>query len=221
MKFGYFDDENKEYVITTPQTPYPWINYLGTQDFFSLISNTAGGYSFYKDAKLRRITRFRYNNVPLDLGGGRYFYLYDDGDFWSPGFMPVKKALDFYECRHGMGYTKIKGARKGIEVGITFFVPQDYNGEVHKVTVKNTGTMTREVKLFSFVEWCLWNIKSGVIIMLSIRLMHRSKGLTRTESHFLAHMAVLTRLRQSGQELAVILWRMAGRPLPPTALQSR
>lgn len=157
MKFGYFDDENKEYVITTPQTPYPWINYLGTQDFFSLISNTAGGYSFYKDAKLRRITRFRYNNVPLDLGGGRYFYLYDDGDFWSPGFMPVKKALDFYECRHGMGYTKIKGARKGIEVGITFFVPQDYNGEVHKVTVKNTGTMTREVKLFSFVEWCLWN----------------------------------------------------------------
>lgn len=157
MKFGYFDDENKEYVITTPQTPYPWINYLGTQDFFSLISNTAGGYSFYKDAKLRRITRFRYNNVPLDLGGGRYFYLYDDGDFWSPGFMPVKKALDFYECRHGMGYTKIKGARKGIEVGITFFVPQNYNGEVHKVTVKNTGTMTRDVKLFSFVEWCLWN----------------------------------------------------------------
>ncbi len=157
MKFGYFDDENKEYVITTPQTPYPWINYLGTQDFFSLISNTAGGYSFYKDAKLRRITRFRYNNVPLDLGGGRYFYLYDDGDFWSPGFMPVKKELDFYECRHGMGYTKIKGARKGIEVGITFFVPQNYHGEVHKVTVKNTGTMTREVKLFSFVEWCLWN----------------------------------------------------------------
>ncbi len=157
MKFGYFDDENKEYVITTPQTPYPWINYLGTQDFFSLISNTAGGYSFYKDAKLRRITRFRYNNVPLDLGGGRYFYLYDDGDFWSPGYAPAKRALDFYECRHGMGYTKIKGARKGIEVGVTFFVPQDYNGEVHKVTVKNTGTMKREVKLFSFVEWCLWN----------------------------------------------------------------
>lgn len=157
MKFGYFDDENKEYVITTPLTPYPWINYLGTQDFFSLISNTAGGYSFYKDAKLRRITRFRYNNVPLDMGGGRYFYLYDEGDFWSPGFAPAKRALDFYECRHGMGYTKIKGARKGIEVEVTFFVPKDYNGEVHKVTVKNTGTMKREVKLFSFVEWCLWN----------------------------------------------------------------
>lgn len=157
MKFGYFDDENKEYVITTPLTPYPWINYLGTQDFFSLISNTAGGYSFFKDAKLRRITRFRYNNVPLDMGGGRYFYLYDEGDFWSPGFAPAKRALDFYECRHGMGYTKIRGARKGIEVDVTFFVPKDYNGEIHKVTVKNTGTIKRDVKLFSFVEWCLWN----------------------------------------------------------------
>lgn len=157
MKFGYFDDENKEYVITTPLTPYPWINYLGTQDFFSLISNTAGGYSFFKDAKLRRITRFRYNNVPLDMGGGRYFYLYDVGDFWSPGFAPAKRALDFYECRHGMGYTKIRGARKGIEVDVTFFVPKDYNGEIHKVTVKNTGTIKRDVKLFSFVEWCLWN----------------------------------------------------------------
>ena len=157
MKFGYFDDENKEYVITTPLTPYPWINYLGTQDFFSLISNTAGGYSFFKDAKLRRITRFRYNNVPIDMGGGRYFYLYDEGDFWSPGFVPAKRALDFYECRHGMGYTKIRGARKGIEVDVTFFVPKDYNGEIHKVTVKNTGTIKRDVKLFSFVEWCLWN----------------------------------------------------------------
>ena len=157
MKFGYFDDENKEYVITTPLTPYPWINYLGTQDFFSLISNTAGGYSFFKDAKLRRITRFRYNNVPLDMGGGRYFYLYDEGDFWSPGFAPAKRALDFYECRHGMGYTKIRGAGKGIEVDVTFFVPKDYNGEIHKVTVKNTGTIKRDVKLFSFVEWCLWN----------------------------------------------------------------
>lgn len=157
MKFGYFDDVKKEYVITTPETPYPWINYLGTQDFFSLISNTAGGYSFYKDAKLRRITRFRYNNVPLDLGGGRYFYLYDDGDFWSPGFSPAKKELDFYECRHGMGYTQIKGSRHGIETEVTFFVPQDYNGEIHKVTVKNTSDGKKNVKLFSFLEWCLWN----------------------------------------------------------------
>jgi len=157
MQYGYFDDAKKEYVITTPATPYPWINYLGSQDFFSLISNTGGGYSFYKDAKLRRITRYRYNNVPLDLGGGRYYYIYDDKDVWSPGYAPVKKELDRYECRHGMGYTKITGERNKVETEITFFVPIDFNGEVHKVVVKNTGTTEKKVTLFSFVEWCLWN----------------------------------------------------------------
>lgn len=157
MQYGYFDDARKEYVITTESTPYPWINYLGTQDFFSLISNTGGGYSFYKDAKLRRITRFRYNNVPLDLGGGRYYYIYDDKDVWSPGFAPVKKKLDRYECRHGMGYTKITGSRNNIETEITFFVPIDFNGEVHKVVIKNTGDSDKNITLFSFVEWCLWN----------------------------------------------------------------
>ncbi len=157
MKFGYFDDARREYVITTPETPYPWINYLGSQAFFSLISNTAGGYSFYRDAKLRRITRFRYNNVPLDMGGGRYFYLYDGGDFWSPGYAPAKRKLDSYECRHGMGYTVIKGSRNGVEAEATFFVPLDCNAEVHKVVVRNTGAKKKELKLFSFVEWCLWN----------------------------------------------------------------
>lgn len=157
MKYGYFDDLRKEYVITTPETPYPWINYLGSQEYFSLISNTGGGYSFYKDAKLRRITRFRYNNVPLDLGGGRYYYIYDDEDVWSPGYAPVKKELDKYECRHGMGYTKITGERNHINTEITFFVPQNFNGEIHKVVVSNTGTEKKDVTLFSFVEWCLWN----------------------------------------------------------------
>ncbi len=157
MQFGYFDDAAKEYVITTPETPYPWINYLGSQEFFSLISNTAGGYSFFKDAKLRRITRFRYNNVPLDLGGGRYYYLYDDGDFWSPGYAPAKKKLDSYECRHGMGYTRIKGSRGSIETEVTFFVPLNCNAEIHRVTVSNTGSAKKSVKLFSFLEWCLWN----------------------------------------------------------------
>ncbi len=157
MKYGYFDDSNKEYVITTPKTPYPWINYLGSQEYFSIISNTAGGYSFYKDAKLRRITRYRYNNVPLDLGGGRYYYIYDEGDVWSPGWAPAKQELDKYECRHGMGYTKIKGERNGIETQVTFFVPQDTNAEVHKVCVKNNTQGKKRIRLFSFVEWCLWN----------------------------------------------------------------
>ncbi|MDF2803144.1 MAG: hypothetical protein K0S61_3047 [Anaerocolumna sp.] len=157
MKYGFFDDSKKEYVITTPETPYPWINYLGSQEYFSLISNTGGGYSFYKDAKLRRITRYRYNNVPLDLGGGRYYYIYDDKDVWSPGYAPVKTKLDKYECRHGMGYTKIIGERNNISTEVTFFVPQNFNGEIHKVVVSNTGTEKKDVKLFSFVEWCLWN----------------------------------------------------------------
>lgn len=155
MKFGYFDDERREYVIQTPKTPYPWINYLGSEKFFGLISNTAGGYCFYRDARMRRLTRYRYNNVPID-NGGRYFYLYDDGDFWTPGWMPVKRDLDFYECRHGLGYTSITGRRNGIEVNQLAFVPLGFNGEVHRVTVKNTTSAEKSVKLFSFVEFCLW-----------------------------------------------------------------
>ena len=156
MKFGYFDDINREYVITTPRTPYPWINYLGTQDFFSIISNTAGGYCFYKDARLRKITRFRYNNIPIDTGG-RYFYIHDNGDFWSPGQMPVKRELDFYECRHGLGYTRIVGERNGIQVKTLFFVPEKVNAEIHKVTVTNTGKENKKITIFSFIEFCLWN----------------------------------------------------------------
>ncbi|MCM1495207.1 MAG: glycosyl transferase [Bacteroides sp.] len=156
MKFGYFDDQNKEYVITNPKTPYPWINYLGNQDFFSLISNTAGGYSFYKDARLRRITRYRYNNVPVDMGG-RYFYINEDDNIWSPGWSPVKKELEFYECRHGMGYTVISGKSNSLKAEITFFVPNNYKGEIQKVTLKNEGTSPKTFKLFSFLEWCLWN----------------------------------------------------------------
>ena len=161
MKFGFFDDLNKEYVITSPTTPYPWINYLGTQEFFSLISNTAGGYTFYRDAKLRRLTRYRYNNVPIDMGG-RYFYIYDNGDFWSPGWAPVKKELDSYECRHGLGYTRITGKRNDISTEVTFFVPQNYNGEVQKVVIKNEGTATKKITLFSFQEWCLWNAQEDM-----------------------------------------------------------
>ena len=111
MKYGHFDDANREYVITNPKTPYPWINYLGNEDFFSLTSNTSGGYTFYKDAKFRRLTRYRYNNVPVD-DGGKYFYIKDGDTVWSPGWKPVKAELDSYECRHGMSYTKFKALKK-------------------------------------------------------------------------------------------------------------
>jgi cellobiose phosphorylase len=156
MKFGFFDDAKREYVITTPQTPYPWINYLGTKDFFSLISNTAGGYSFYKDARLRRITRYRYNNVPLD-NGGRYFYIKDGDDFWSPGWKPVKRGLTEYQCRHGMGYTVIKGVRNGIAAECLFFVPLNETCEVQKITLTNTTDKQKKFSLFSYAEFCLWN----------------------------------------------------------------
>lgn len=156
MKFGYFDDQRREYVITNPQTPWPWINYLGNEDFFSLISNTAGGYSFYKDAKFRRITRYRYNNVPMD-NGGRYFYINDGGTVWSPGWKPCKTQLDRYECRHGMSYTTITGEKNEIEAEVLFFVPLKTWAEVQKVKLTNKSTETKRFKLFSFAEWCLWN----------------------------------------------------------------
>jgi cellobiose phosphorylase len=156
MKFGYFNDKEREYIITDPKTPWPWINYLGNEDFFSLISNTAGGYSFYKDARLRRITRYRYNNVPMDAGG-KYFYINENGDVWSPGWKPVKAKLDSYECRHGLGYTIIKGERNGLETEILYMVPLKYWGEVQKVKLTNKSGKTKKLKLFSFVEWCLWD----------------------------------------------------------------
>ena len=117
--YGFFDDERREYVITNPETPYPWINYLGNQEFFSLISNTAGGYSFYRDARFRRLTRYRYNNVPVD-DGGRYFYIRDNESIWSPGWKPCRTELDDYECRHGLGYTRIAGEKDRLQVSVLY-----------------------------------------------------------------------------------------------------
>ncbi len=156
MKFGYFDDKNREYVITNPQTPWPWINYLGNEDFFSLISNTAGGYTFYKDAKFRRLTRYRYNNVPMD-SGGRYFYIKDQETVWSPGWKPCKTPLDSYECRHGMNYTILNSSKNGVSAKVTFFVPLKTWAEVQKLTLTNNSSEVKKLKLFSFTEWCLWN----------------------------------------------------------------
>ncbi len=156
MKFGHFDDEAREYVIETPVTPYPWINYLGSEDFFSLISHTAGGYTFYKDAKMRRLTRYRYNDIPTD-SGGRYFFINDGGDVWTPSWLPLKKDLDFFETRHGMGYTRITGERGGLRVSTLYFVPLGETAEVQKVTITNTSDEVKSFSLFSYLEFCLWN----------------------------------------------------------------
>lgn len=156
MRYGHFDDEAREYVITTPHTPYPWINYLGSEQFFSLLSHQAGGYSFYRDAKMRRLTRYRYNNIPADAGG-RYLYVNDGGDVWTPSWLPVKADLDHFEARHGLGYSRIAGERNGLRVETLFFVPVGENAEVQKVTVTNTSDAYKSATLFSFVEFCLWN----------------------------------------------------------------
>ena len=161
MRFGHFDDQNREYVITNPATPWPWINYLGNEDFFSLVSNTAGGYSFFKDAKFRRITRYRYNGVPMDAGG-KYFYIKDGNTVWNPGWKPTKTKLDRYECRHGMGYTKILGAKNGVAAELTMFVPLKTHAEVLKLTLTNNSKQPKKLTLFSFVEWCLWNASTDM-----------------------------------------------------------
>ncbi|MEA2011731.1 MAG: glycosyl transferase, partial [Verrucomicrobiota bacterium] len=156
MKYGHFDDKQREYIIETPKTPLPWINYLGTEKMFGLISNTAGGYNFYRDARLRRITRYRYNNVPRDLGG-RYFYLKENDKIWSPSWQPVKTELDSYKCRHGLGYTIIESEKDKISANLLFFIPIDENIEIRKVSLTNNSKETRSLKLFSFVEFCLWD----------------------------------------------------------------
>ncbi len=161
-KFGFFDDVNREYVITTPETPYPWINYLGNDDFHSIISNTAGGYCFYKDPRLRRITRYRYNEVPVD-SGGRYFYIREnDLSIWSPGWKPAKKPLDFYECRHGLSYTRIRGEYKDLSCEVLYMVPLGTDAEIHRVRLTNKSRKVRDFKLYSFIEWCLWNAQDDM-----------------------------------------------------------
>ena len=158
MKFGYFDDAQREYVITRPDTPLPWINYLGCEAYFGLISNSAGGYSFYKDARLRRLTRYRYNNAPLDMGG-RYLYLRDNatGTYWSPSWMPTRAQLDEYECRHGQGYTVITSKLNGIKSSTRYFVPLGESLEIWQVTLSNERASDADLSLFSAVEFCLWD----------------------------------------------------------------
>ncbi|HMK38484.1 MAG TPA: glycosyl transferase, partial [Bacteroidota bacterium] len=158
MKYGFFDDKHREYCITRPDTPLPWINYLGCEAYFGIISNTAGGYSFYRDARLRRLTRYRYNNAPFDVGG-RYVYMRDNesGRFWSPSWQPTRHKAEKYSCRHGMGYTIIGSTFDRIRAETLYFVPLGENLEVWQVTVTNEGKKPRRLSLFSSVEFCLWD----------------------------------------------------------------
>ena len=193
MKFGYFDDQNKEYVITTPQTPLPWINYLGSEDFFSLVSNTAGGYSFYRDARMRRLTRYRYNNSPLDMDGHR-IYIKDGETVWNPGWQPTKTPLDSYSCRHGLGYTILEGKKDGVTARQELFVPKGDACELDRVTVCNGSTVVKELDLFSYVEFCLWdavddssnfqrNFSTGEVEVVGSAIYHKTEYRERRDHY--------------------------------------
>ena len=154
--YGHFDAREREYVITEPLTPLPWINYLGGKSLHAIVSNTGGGYSFYRDAKLRRLTRYRYDSVPLD-SVGKYLYIVDGDAAWNPGFRPTRTPLDRYECRHGLGYTRFRSARKGLSADLLVFVADDDDAELQVLTLQNDSAEAKSVKVFSYVEWCLWN----------------------------------------------------------------
>ncbi len=195
MRFGYFNDKDCEYVITQPDTPLPWINYLGMEDYFGLISNTAGGYSFYRDARLRRLTRYRYNNVPLDVGG-RYIYLRDNKReaYWSPTWMPTRHAIEDYRCRHGMGYTIIGSMYQGLHSEVRYFVPPGQTLEIWDLTVENIADDVRELSAFSSVEFCLWealddatnfqrNLNTGEVEVADSIIFHKTEYRER-RNHF-------------------------------------
>ncbi len=195
MRFGYFDDRQREYVITQPDTPLPWINYLGSEDYFGLISNTAGGYSFYQDARLRRLTRYRYNNVPADMGG-RYLYLRDNATalFWSPTWMPTRHPIEAYTCRHGLGYSVIGSTYQNIRSETRYFVPLGETMEIWDCVLTNQSNEPRDLSLFSSVEFCLWdaqddatnfqrNLNIGEVEVLDSTIFHKTEYRER-RNHF-------------------------------------
>ena len=193
MKFGHFDDAHREYVIDTPRTPLPWINYLGSEDFFSLVSNTGGGYSFYRDARLRRITRYRYNNSPLDMDGHR-IYINDGGTIWNPGWQPTKTELDSYSCRHGLGYTILTGEKNGIRAQQELFVPRGDACEIDRLTLENKTGAPRTLDVFSYVEFCLWdamddssnfqrNFSTGEVEVVGSAIYHKTEYRERRDHY--------------------------------------
>ncbi|MFX1364480.1 MAG: GH36-type glycosyl hydrolase domain-containing protein [Promethearchaeota archaeon] len=158
MQYGYFDDSKKEYVITRPDTPLPWINYLSNSKYCAMISNTGGGYSFYIDPRDLRILRYRYNNLPIDRPG-RYIYIKDTqtSEYWSPTWQPVMKSLDKYECRHGLGYTRFTSSYQEIHAEILYFIALEDDLEIWSLTVQNKSSERKVLKIFSYAEFCLWS----------------------------------------------------------------
>ncbi len=193
MKFGYYDDLRREYVITTPQTPLPWINYLGCEDFFVLLSNTGGGYSFYRDARLRRLTRYRYNNCPLDQEGF-HLYVRDGEQIWNPGWQPTQTPLDAYSCRHGLGYSVIEGQKNAVTVRQELLVPQGDQCLLMRVTVTNGSSQEREIKVFPYLEFCLWdamddasnyqrNFSTGEVEVTGAAIYHKTEYRERRDHY--------------------------------------
>ena len=185
MQYGHFDDHHQEYVITDPRTPLPWINYLGSHDFFRLISNTAGGYCFCRDARLLRLTRYRYNNTPAD-SNGHYYYIKDGDTVWNPGWQPTQTQLDSYCCRHGLGYTIIEGSKNGLSATQEVFVPLQDRCELTRITLTNNTDQRKDIDLFSFVEFCLWdamddssnfqrNYSIGEVEVLGSEIYHKTE----------------------------------------------
>ncbi|MDD6211195.1 MAG: hypothetical protein PUB21_11395 [Bacteroidales bacterium] len=162
MKYGYFDDKNKEYVVTSPDTPKSWSNYLGNTRYGAIITNNAGGYSFFRSSVQGRFIRLKFNTVPVDQPG-RYIYLHDceSKDFWSASWQPVGKPLDKYksECRHGSAYTRITSEYSDIQAETLYFVPLDKDFEVWNVKVTNKGNTPRKLRAFTYVEFASnWNM---------------------------------------------------------------
>lgn len=222
MKYGYFDDSSREYVITTPRTPLPWINYLGCRDFFSLISNTCGGYSFYKDAKLLRLTRYRYNNIPADTDG-KYFYIKEGDTVWNPGWQPAQTPLDSYECRHGIGYSRFTSSKNDLKASLLTFVPMEDACEINRLKLTNESDLVKTVSLFSYVEWCLWNadddmknfqrnLNTGEVEIVDSAIFHKTEYRER-RNHYAVY-SVNTKISGFDTDRDAFLGAYRGNSLP-------
>ncbi|MBN2533921.1 MAG: hypothetical protein JXB88_13610 [Spirochaetales bacterium] len=172
MRYGSFSRDSREYIITNPKTPTPWMNYISNRTgYCGIVSQTGGGFSFYNDPRDRRITKYRYNNIPHDRPG-RYFYLKNEvtKEYWSPAWQPVMKDLDFFECRHGQGYTIIHSGIDKIMHNVCYFVPPAKTREIWHLEMENTGSTSMVLSLYSYCEFTLWSEPQSRNIQWSLHL---------------------------------------------------